>query len=82
MTTRVAVAEGDQVFTGEGVAAFGAVRLVREHDLIVDVEGAGDLSIPATAVRSVHDGKIIVDVSGLEAHTRRAITEAHRKETE
>lgn len=82
MTTRVAVAEGDQVFTGEGVAAFGAVRLVREHDLIVDIEGAGDVSIPGGAVRSVHDGKVIVDVKSLDDRTRRAVADAHRRETE
>lgn len=82
MTTRVAVAEGDQVFTGEGVAAFGAVRLVREHDLIVDIEGAGDVSIPGGAVLSVHDGKVIVDVKRLDDRTRRAVADAHRRETE
>jgi len=80
MSTRVAVAIGDQMFVEGGAEAFGAVQHVGEHDLTVDIENHGVASLPASAVRSVHDGKVVVDVSALPAPLQKAIRLAHRAE--
>jgi hypothetical protein len=78
--SNVTVTVGDQVFTREGTLSFGAVRHVRVHELIVNIEGSGDVAVPASAVSSVHDGKVIVDVGSLPATVRQAIALAHRGE--
>ncbi len=82
MSTRAAVSIGDQVFAHEAGESFGAVRYVHPHELIVDIEGAGDVPIPGSAVRKVHDGKVIVDVTQLDTSTQGAIARAHQQETE
>jgi hypothetical protein len=74
--TKAAVEIGDQVFGGEGVEAFGAVR----HELIIDIEGSGEAVIPANAVVSVHDGKVVVDVAQLSADAQVAVARAHSRE--
>jgi hypothetical protein len=76
----VTVVVGDQVFSREGTLPFGAVRHVRVHELIVNIEGSGDVVVPAVAVRSVHDGKVIVDVGALPSSVREAIAVAHKNE--
>jgi hypothetical protein len=78
--TKAAVEIGDQVFGGEGAEAFGAVRQIRSHELVVDIEGSGEAVIPAGAVISVHDGKVVVDVALLSADVQVAIGRAHSRE--
>ena len=76
----VRVSIGDQVFPGEGADSFGAVRHVRAHELVVNVEGAGDLVVPSSAVKASHDGKVIVDVGRLPGDVQRAIARARALE--
>ena len=73
---------GFQVYTEEGTETFGAVRgLVPQTDaLVVYIENAGDFEVPATAVRRVHDGKVVVDMEQLDARLRAAIAHAHDRE--
>jgi hypothetical protein len=78
--TKAAVSVGDQVYTREGGEEFGSVRYVHPHELVVDIEGGGDFSIPASAVTAVHDGKVIVDKDSLSAEVLRAIARAHNQE--
>jgi hypothetical protein len=73
------VSIGDQVFRGEG-DAFGAVRAVRAHALVVFVEGHGDVVLPAAAVRAVHDGKVVVDAAALPEALRTWVARAHALE--
>lgn len=78
--TRVAVKVGDQVFAREGAVAFGAVRQVHSHELIIFIEGEGDAAIAASTVKAVHDGKVIVDITSLSPELRKAIAAAHTRE--
>lgn len=73
---------GDKVFEREGADAFGAVRGVSrtQHHLLVNVEGSGDFTLPETAVRSAHDGKVIIDADTLGPSLREAIAHAHDAE--
>jgi hypothetical protein len=73
---------GFQVHAEEGGERFGAVRGVvpQTNALIIYIENAGDVEVPAEAVRRVHDGKVIVDVGRLDARLRAAIAHAHDRE--
>jgi hypothetical protein len=82
MTKSVQVEIGDQVYAGKSTEAFGGVRAVHEHDLIVDIEGKGDVKIPAAAVEAVHDHKVVVTVHALPPEIREAIAHAHEQETQ
>jgi hypothetical protein len=73
------IAIGDQVFGSEGGEEFGAVRQVHP-ELIVYVENAGDFSVPVQAVKSVHDGKVVLDVNAIDAKLKEAIKHAHERE--
>jgi len=82
MTKSVAVEIGDQVYAGKATEAFGAVRAIHPHGLLIDIEGRGDVTIPAEAVEAVHDHKIVLNLSALSHDLRKAISHAHEQETE
>jgi hypothetical protein len=72
-----------EVFVHDGEVAFGAVREVRpggRPELAIYVENAGDFTVPLSAVRDVHDGKVILDCGKLDAKLREAIGHAHAAE--
>jgi hypothetical protein len=74
------VSVGDQVYLEEGGEEFGAVRHVLEHELIVNIENYGDVTIGARAVKAIHDGKVIIDAQHLPASVRQHIGHAHDRE--
>ncbi len=80
MSKHVRVAIGDQVFADGRTEAFGSVRQVSEHELIVDIENFGDVRIPSPIVLQVHDAKVVIDVRNLPGDVRAAITAAHSVE--
>ncbi|MET0340820.1 MAG: hypothetical protein ABW252_07445 [Polyangiales bacterium] len=82
MTKSVSVGIGDQLFDREDGLAFGAVLAVHKHELLVTIEGFGQAMIPSTAVRAVHDGKIIIDVTDLPSDLQQTISRAHDRETD
>ncbi len=82
MTQHVSVKIGDQLFQREDGDAFGAVVGIHEHELLVEIEGVGQAVLPSVSVRSVHDGKLIVDISQLSADLQKSIKHAHDRETE
>ena len=82
MTQPVPVKIGDQLFLREDGAAFGAVVGVHAHELLVEIESVGQTVLPAVAVRSVHDGKLIVDIGQLPKALQESIKHAHDRETE
>jgi len=71
---------GDQVYLQEDGDEIGAVRDVRDKDLIVYVEGTGDFIVTADQVTAVHAGKVILDLSALDVALRDAIQHAHDRE--
>ena len=71
---------GDQVYLEEGGLPFGAVRGVQRHGLNIYVENAGDFDIRAEAIRSIHDGKVVLLESRLGPSLRTAIAHAHTAE--
>lgn len=59
---------------------FGAVRAVERDGIIVYVEDAGDMRVPADAVETVVEQKVIIDVDRLGDAAQKAIAQAHRDE--
>lgn len=77
------IQEGNAVFAGERQKPFGAVRSVATKPtfaLVIYIEGAGDFVIGSTAIKSVHDGKVIVDPAKMDKGIRDAIAHAHDRE--
>jgi hypothetical protein len=74
---------GDRIFIDEGTEAFGAVRGLApagRDEIVAYIENAGDFRVPAHAVRSVHDAKVILDSSQLGAQILNAMAHAHDSE--
>jgi hypothetical protein len=82
MSKNVQVQIGDEVVAHKDSQKFGAVREVHPHELIIDIEGFGDIRLPAGAVLAVHDGKVVVDVRKLPDQVQNAIRHAHDLETQ
>ena len=74
------IAEGFDVFVHDGEKSFGAVRQVLKHALVVYVENGGDFEVPLTAVKDVHDEKVVLDSGKLDAKLKDAIRRAHSGE--
>jgi len=79
---RERIEEDFEVYVHDGDVAFGSVRHVSPggSEIVVYVENAGDFSIPLSAVRDVHDEKVILDCGKLDHRLRVAIGHAHTAE--
>ena len=78
-----AIEIGFQAYLEEGGEEFGAVREVApagRDEIVVYVENAGDFTVPLRAVRSVHDGKVVLDRAQLDQPLLDAIAHAHERE--
>jgi hypothetical protein len=78
-----AIRIGYQVYLKEGGEECGAVRDVAPRgrpEITVYVENGGEFDVPAGAVRSVHDGKVVLDRARLDSALRDAIAHAHDRE--
>lgn len=68
------------VYLHDGDVAIGAVRGMSGNDLIIYIENAGDFTLPRSVVQDVHEHKVILDGSKLDAKVRTAISRAHAAE--
>jgi hypothetical protein len=74
---------GFQAYTEEGTDPWGAVRDVAPKgrpEIVVYVENAGEFIVATDAVRSVHDGKVVLDCARLDQPLLDAIAHAHDSE--
>jgi hypothetical protein len=76
------VSIGDQVYLDQNPEEVGAVREVARDHLIVYIENSGDVQIAGPAVKSVHDGKVILDPAKLERGVLASMRQAHVRETD
>lgn len=77
------IREDFEVYVHNGDVAFGAVRRVAPQgrpELVVYIENAGDFTVPLSAVREVHDEKVVLDCAKLDRKFREAIGHAHTAE--
>jgi hypothetical protein len=83
MANLSAIQIGYQVFLDEGGEECGAVRDVApesRNEIVVYIENAGDFAVSADAIRTVHDGKVVLDPRRLDERLRDAIAHAHDSE--
>lgn len=74
------IEEDFEVYVHDGQVGFGAVRQVRpggRPEIVVYIENAGDFVVPLTAVRDVHDEKVVLDCERLDRKLQEAIGHAH-----
>ena len=55
------IQQGFMAFLAEGKEGIGAVRAVGTDHIVVYVENGGEFKVPRSAVRRVHDDKVILD---------------------
>lgn len=74
------IEQGFMAFVAEGKEGIGAVRGVSPESLVIYVENAGEFIVPMTAVRKVHDQKVILNPRLLDGALLNAIGHAHDSE--
>jgi len=77
---REQVEVGQMVFVADGQMGVGGVREVREGEMVVNIQNAGDFVLPLDAVRDVHDGKVVLDLQKLEPGVIEALRHVHDAE--
>jgi hypothetical protein len=78
-----AIRVGFQVFVKEGAEECGAVREVAPEgraEIVVYIENAGDFTVSVDAIRSAHDGKVVLDPARIDEDLLAAIAHAHDRE--
>ncbi|MFN3623521.1 MAG: hypothetical protein ACK4TP_05595 [Hyphomicrobium sp.] len=71
---------GYMVFLAEGQEGIGAVRETSPDHIIVYVENGGEFPVSRSAVRRVHDGKVILDPHKVDKTLLTAVGHAHDSE--
>ncbi len=77
---KLPVEQGYMAFIAEGREGIGAVRGVTDKSLVIYVENAGEFVVPRSAVKSVHDQKVILDPQRLDRELLAAVGHAHDRE--
>ena len=78
MTDQIEI--GQMAFVAEGSEGIGAVRRVLGDHLVIYVENGGEFTVSKSAIRSVHDQKIILDAKKLHKDLLTAIGHVHDRE--
>lgn len=71
---------GFMAFVAEGSEGIGAVRGVNREAIVIYVENAGELIVPLSAVKAVHDQKVILNPTRLDKALLNAVGHAHDDE--
>ena len=79
---RLKIDIGFQVYFEEGGEEIGAVRQVEPDHIVVYIEGSRDFVVNGPAVRSAHDGKVVLDRTKVEPALLEAARHAHERESE
>lgn len=71
---------GFMVFLAEGKEGIGAVRETSPDHIIIYVENAGEFRVPRSAIRRVHDGKVLLDTHQVDKALLSAVGHVHDSE--
>ena len=71
---------GYMAFVAEGSEGIGAVRGFSSHSLVIYVENAGEFTVAKSAIRAIHDQKVMLDAKKLHKDLLRAIGHVHDSE--
>ncbi|GAB2515418.1 hypothetical protein [Lysobacter humi (ex Lee et al. 2017)] len=71
---------GQMIFVADGEMGVGAVRETREGEVVVNIQNAGDFTLPMDAIRDVHSGKVLLDLDRLAPDVVEALRHVHDAE--
>lgn len=71
---------GYMAFLAEGQEGIGAVRGVATDSLVLYVENAGEFIVPRSAVKRVHDQKVLLNPRLLDKALLDAVGHVHDRE--
>ena len=71
---------GFMAFLAEGKEGIGAVRGVSPDSIVIYVENAGEFIVPRSAVRKVHDKKVMLNPRALDKDLLDALGHVHDRE--
>lgn len=74
------IEKGFMAFLAEGREGIGAVREVARDHIVIYVENGGEFKVPKSAVRKVHDEKVILDPKQLDKALLSALGHVHDSE--
>ena len=74
------IEKGFMAFIAEGREGIGAVREVWRDHIMIYVENGGEFRVPLSAVRKVHDEKVILEPKLLDKRLLEAVGHAHDRE--
>ncbi len=74
------IEQGFMAFLAEGKEGIGAVRAVAPDHIVVYIENGGEFKVARSAVRRVHDDKVILDPGKLEKALLAALGHYHDRE--
>jgi hypothetical protein len=74
------IENGFMAFVAEGSEGIGAVREVTAQGLVIYVENAGEFFVLASAIKSVHDQKVMLNSRMLDESFLKAIGHVHDRE--
>ncbi len=67
-------------FLEEGGEGVGAVVETRQTSIVIYVENAGEFVVPRSAIKSVHDSKVVLKRDALDPALLEAIKHVHDRE--
>ncbi len=71
---------GFMAFLAEGKEGIGAVREVGERHIVIYIENGGEFKVDRSAIRKVHDDKVILDPGKLDKALLAALGHSHDSE--
>ncbi len=71
---------GFMVFVAEGTEGIGAIREVTDNAVVIYIENGGEFTVPLSAVKAVHDQKVMLDPRLLDRKLLKAVGHAHEAE--
>jgi hypothetical protein len=74
------IEQGYMAFLAEGKEGIGAVRGVSPDSIVIYVENAGEFIVPRSAVRKVHDKKVMLNPRALDKALLDALGHVHDRE--
>jgi preprotein translocase subunit YajC len=74
------IEQGFMAFLAEGKEGIGGVRAVADDHIVVYIENGGEFKVARSAIRKVHDDKVILDPGKLDKALLSALGHTHDRE--
>jgi preprotein translocase subunit YajC len=74
------IEQGFMAFLAAGKEGIGGVRAVADDHIVVYIENGGEFKVARSAIRKVHDDKVILDPGKLDKALLTALGHTHDRE--